>query len=44
MSPPSFRVEGFFATDYGQITTDITEKGVIMGTRDSVIKALKKDG
>ncbi|TET93080.1 MAG: hypothetical protein E3J28_04940 [Desulfobacteraceae bacterium] len=42
MSPPSFRVEGFFATDYGQITTDITEKGVIMGTKESVSKVLKK--
>ena len=44
MSPPSFRVEGFFATDHGQITTDITEKGVIMETKESVSKALKKDG
>jgi phosphoenolpyruvate carboxylase len=32
----------FFTTDHGQITTDITEKGGPMGTKESVGKVLKK--
>jgi len=32
----------FFTTDHGQITTDITEKGGSMGTKERVGKVLKK--